>query len=104
MGKEPPWKPHARPDDGYVPPPELGTMHFEMKNQVTLNIRPWWKQAKEDRDPGQAPVLIFALDSKQVLVAMSFEDWQWLADLALGKRRKTLTPLSSLEFRAIDVS
>lgn len=57
-------------------------MHFEMKNQATIHLKAWWKQTKEDRQPGQAPVLILALNPKETLVVMGFEDWQWLVHLA----------------------
>jgi len=79
VGLEPPWKKHARPDGGYVPPPEYASrFHFEMKNQERLNIWGALDQAKADAPAGKAPVVVFSRSRAPLYIAMPYEAWKRL--------------------------
>lgn len=78
VGKEPPWKKHARPDDGYVPPPPFNQWKIECKKQEALNIWAALKQAREDAGPGGLPAVVFTRAREDMWVAIPLKEWERL--------------------------
>ena len=76
-GKKVPWKPHARPDGGYKPPPEFDDWHLEMKFQEKLSIWGALNQAEEDAGRG-IPAVIFTRARAPLYVAIPYEVWRGL--------------------------
>jgi hypothetical protein len=82
IGVEPPWKKHARPDGGFVPPPLFANWRLEMKFQERLNIWGALDQAEEDAGKGEAPAVIFKRSRAPTYVAIPYEVWK---ELVLNK-------------------
>lgn len=81
----PPWKPHARPDGGYKPPPPLNNWLLEIKRQDRLNIWAALEQAKADAGKENFPAVIFSRPGTPDYVAMELDDWLMLLDYVWGE-------------------
>ena len=72
----PPWSAHARPDQGYRPPPEFSHWTLELKNQERLNIWDALIQARSDRGEVEGPfAVIFRRSFSDTYVAIPYEEW-----------------------------
>lgn len=48
---------------------------FEMKNQETFRMWPFWEQAERARKPFRDPVLVYSANNRPMMVVMVAEDW-----------------------------